>query len=197
MKSKTKLIVVTGGPGAGKTAVLEYMRKIVCPHVAILPEAAGILFSGGFWRLSSPSAVRAGQKAIFHVQQEMQNLVIGEKKWTSALCDRGLLDGIAYWPGPASEFYKALTTTKEKEYLKYAAVIQLQSPSLELGYNKSNPIRTESAELAAAIDKKIHLVWKHHPQYVFIESSTSFIDKVDRAAKVIQSFIPNCNCANS
>jgi adenylylsulfate kinase-like enzyme len=43
-----KLIVVTGGPGAGKTALLEVARKALCSHVALLPEAATILFGGGF-----------------------------------------------------------------------------------------------------------------------------------------------------
>ncbi len=43
-------IVLTGGPGAGKTAVLEIIRHHFCPHVHILPESAGIVFGGGFPR---------------------------------------------------------------------------------------------------------------------------------------------------
>ena len=43
-------IVLTGGPGAGKTAVLELVRLYFCRHVHVLPEAAGIVFSGGFPR---------------------------------------------------------------------------------------------------------------------------------------------------
>jgi uncharacterized protein (DUF2249 family) len=43
-------IVLTGGPGAGKTAVLELFRAAVCEHVNVLPEAAGIVFGGGFPR---------------------------------------------------------------------------------------------------------------------------------------------------
>ena len=54
----TGFVVLTGGPGAGKTAVLEFIRKVLCQHVAILPEAASILFGGGFWRLDSKSAKR-------------------------------------------------------------------------------------------------------------------------------------------
>ena len=45
---QTKFIVITGGPGAGKTAALEMVKKSFCNHVVILPEAASILFSGGF-----------------------------------------------------------------------------------------------------------------------------------------------------
>ncbi len=35
-------IVLTGGPGAGKTAVLEMVRHVVCAHVVLVPEAAAI-----------------------------------------------------------------------------------------------------------------------------------------------------------
>ena len=33
-------IVLTGGPGGGKTAVLEVVRRHFCEHVVVLPEAA-------------------------------------------------------------------------------------------------------------------------------------------------------------
>ncbi len=38
-----KRIALTGGPGAGKTAVLELLRKYFCKHVRVLTEAASIL----------------------------------------------------------------------------------------------------------------------------------------------------------
>lgn len=190
--SATELVVLTGGPGAGKTAVLEFVRKVLCEHVTILPEAASILFGGGFWRLDSPSGKMAAQRAIYHVQEEMQHLVLDEKKWSMGLCDRGTLDGLAYWPGTDSEFFTTLNTNLEKEFQKYKAVIHLRSPSLQKGYNYQNPIRVESAELAAKIDEKIHLIWKAHSNYSVIESSDNFIEKVHEAARRIQSFVPEC-----
>ncbi|MGE5048473.1 MAG: hypothetical protein ACM3PC_07910, partial [Deltaproteobacteria bacterium] len=36
-------IVLTGGPGAGKTAVLELARSMLCRHLRVLPESASIL----------------------------------------------------------------------------------------------------------------------------------------------------------
>lgn len=191
-KHDTQLLVLTGGPGAGKTAVLELVRKVLCEHVTILPEAASILFGGGFWRLDSLTGKMAAQRAIFHVQEEMQSLVLDEKKWSMGLCDRGTLDGLAYWPGTESEFFATLNTTQEKEFQKYKAVIHLRSPSLEKGYNHQNPVRVESAELAAKIDNKIHKVWMKHPNYSVIESTDSFIEKVQTAAKRIQSLVPDC-----
>ncbi len=43
------LMVVTGGPGASKTAATTATRSF-CEHVAILPEAAAIVFGKGFPR---------------------------------------------------------------------------------------------------------------------------------------------------
>ncbi|HVY44872.1 MAG TPA: AAA family ATPase, partial [Minicystis sp.] len=85
------LIVLTGGPGAGKTAVLEVVRKHFCDHVEVLSESAGIVFGGGFPRRSTPAAKRAAQRAIFGVQREIERLAIEESRADLVLCDRGTL----------------------------------------------------------------------------------------------------------
>ncbi len=194
---KTKLVVVTGGPGAGKTAVLEIIRKELCGHVVILPEAASIVFGGGFWRLQSISARQASQRAILHIQQEIERLVLGEETWAVGLCDRGLLDGLAYWPGDARDFWQAAGTSLEAEYARYHSVIHLRTPDEDLGYNNhSNPLRTESAAQAAEIDGRIHDIWSRHPRYRTIESTPDFLVKVERAMLHIIEDLPDC-CANA
>jgi hypothetical protein len=65
-------VVLTGGPGAGKTAVLELIRQSFCVHVKVLPEAAGIIFGGGFPRDEGVEQRRAAQRAIFYVQREVE-----------------------------------------------------------------------------------------------------------------------------
>ena len=45
-----RFVVLTGGPGAGKTAVMEAAKQIFAQDVMILPEAASIVYSGGFPR---------------------------------------------------------------------------------------------------------------------------------------------------
>lgn len=188
----SSLIVLTGGPGAGKTAVLEFARKAFCKHVAILPEAASILFGGGFFRLNSDYAMRSAQRTIFHIQHEMQLVARNEQKWPTILCDRGTLDGLAYWPGDAADFYRDLRTTEETEFAKYAAVIHLSTPSLTNGYNHQNPIRIETAEEASRIDEKIHKIWKNHPHYLRIDSSVHFNQKLQTAMSVLTNYLPQC-----
>ncbi|MGH1469527.1 MAG: ATP/GTP-binding protein [Bdellovibrionales bacterium] len=186
------LTVLTGGPGAGKTAVLESVKMLLCEHVAILPEAASLIFSGGFWRLESNTARQAAQRAIYHVQTEMENLVLSEGKWCFALCDRGTIDGLAYWTGDEESYWKSFNTTKEKEFLKYESVIHLEVPELHQGYNHQNPLRKETVSEARAIDEKIHKVWRDHPGYNFIKSEDSFFKKVVATTELIKKVVPDC-----
>lgn len=189
---KHKRIVITGGPGAGKTAVLEIARKYFCEHIAILPEAATILFSGGFWRHKNVEAKKASQRAIFYIQREMERLVEGEQKTAVALCDRGTLDGLAYWPESEEEFFKEIGTTKAKEYARYDAVIHLRCPSILMGYNHSNPVRIETAEEALILDEKILKVWEGHPNRFIIDSSGDFLTKVSKTISAIRNHLPEC-----
>ena len=43
-------------------------------QVVIVPEAATLLFSGGFPRSLEPSAILAAQRAIFHVQRNLEDV---------------------------------------------------------------------------------------------------------------------------
>lgn len=188
----TQLVVLTGGPGAGKTAVLEMAKKILCEHVAVLPEAASIVFGGGFWRLESASAKISAQRAIYHVQREMENLVLGENKWAVGLCDRGALDGLAYWTESEESFLKMTGDRIEDEYSRYQAVIHLRSPAQELGYNHQNPLRVETAIQAKQIDDRVQSIWSRHPRYKMIESVPAFLDKANLAIKYIVENLPEC-----
>jgi hypothetical protein len=188
----TRLIVITGGPGAGKTAVLEMAKKFLSENSTILPEAASIIFGGGFWRLPSLTAKAAAQRAIFHVQSEMENLVREEKRWALGFCDRGTLDGLAYWPNSEKTFWEISNTTLEKEMNKYYAVIHLRSPSDLFGYNHINPLRIESAAQSQMIDDKIANIWKNHPRYEVVMSNESFFTKAQTAINIITKYQNDC-----
>ena len=187
-----KRIVITGGPGGGKTAVLEIARKNFCQHIAILPEAASILFGGGFPRGHSAATKKASQRAIFHIQKELEILTEEEGNSAIALCDRGTIDGLAYWTDTEELFWKEVGTSKEEELKRYIAVIHLRTPPLEHGYNHQNPVRIESASEAALIDIKIEEVWKDHPHRYFVTSENEFLEKVETAIRIIKSYLPEC-----
>lgn len=184
-------IVLTGGPGAGKTALLELIRQSFCSHVTVLPEAASIVFGGGFPRHSDPECQRAAQRAIYHVQRQLE--ITGDSHNAAiVLCDRGTLDGLAYWPGAQGDFWAPLGTDRAQELARYDAVIHLRTPTVELGYNHQNPLRTESAARAGEVDALILQAWDGHPRRWLIESSADFLDKAAQALDALRGELPEC-----
>lgn len=183
-------IVLTGGPGAGKTAVLEMMRKTLCEHVKVVPEAASIVFGGGFPRTQPLEARRAAQRAIFFIQRELESAVAANNV-SIALCDRGTVDGLAYWPG-SDDLWAAVGTTHSEQLGRYHAVIHLRTPTLESGYNHQNALRVESAIQAAEIDARIAAAWAGHPQRYEVESSRDFMTKVARVIELVRRELPEC-----
>jgi predicted ATPase len=184
-------VVLTGGPGAGKTAVLELIRQSFCAHVKVLPEAASVVFGGGFPREDDLACRRAAQRAIFHIQRELE--MVGDNHNPAVvLCDRGTIDGLAYWPGPVEDFWSSLGTTVEAELGRYDAVIHLRTPALEHGYNYQNPLRTESPTDAADIDGRIAEAWSLHPRRFLVESASDFLDKAAQALTLLRNEMPEC-----
>lgn len=188
-------IVLTGGPGAGKTAVLEMVRRSLCQHVKVLHESASIVFGGGFPRDEDDECLRAAQRAIFHVQRELE--VIGDVHGPAiVLCDRGTIDGLAYWPGPVEDFWASTGASWDTELARYDAVIHLRTPSPSRGYNHANPLRTESPSAAAEIDARILEVWAPHPRRHVVESTDDFLEKATAALMILRAELPECCSRN-
>jgi broad-specificity NMP kinase len=183
-------IVLTGGPGAGKTAVLEIIRHSLCEHVKILPEAAGVIFGGGFPRSQSAGVLRATQRAIYHVQCGLEEAFAAQGAGVM-LCDRGAVDGYAYWPGP-EDFWSAVGTKRGDVLRRYYSVIHLRVPDRAHGYGHQNPLRIEDGAEAHRIDNRILEAWEGHPRRIVIDSTDNFIDKVHRTIEALRIQLPEC-----
>ena len=57
-------IVLTGGPGGGKTTAADLFRREMGEAVLIVPEAATMKFTGGFPRFPAPHPVRLAPPPI-------------------------------------------------------------------------------------------------------------------------------------
>lgn len=183
-------IVVTGGPGAGKTAAIELARRAFCTHVEVLPETAGILYGGGFPRSSDPARQRTAQRAIFFVQRELEASA-DVLEPAVVICDRGTVDAGAYWPGPG-ELWSSVGTTLDEQCARYDVVIHMRTPSLTNGYDHSNPLRQESASDASLIDQRIGELWSRHSRLYSIDATPNFLEKVEQVMTIIAKELPEC-----
>lgn len=172
--------------------MLETVRRNFCEHVQVLPEAASIVFGGGFPRGTTVPLRMAAQRAIFHVQRELERAAVETRKAAVILCDRGTLDGLAYWPVDDATYLAQVGSDRDAELARYAAVIHLRTPPVENGYDHTNPLRIESAREAQAIDARIERAWSSHPRRAFVDSAPEFLQKVARAVALIREHIPEC-----
>ena len=190
-RHEPRLVVVTGGPGGGKTALLELARRDLCEHVALLPEAASIVYGGGFPRRELAASRRAAQRAIFRVQRELERDECEQGTAGLILCDRGTVDACAYWPDDVADFWRDVGATVEGELSRYATVIHMRTPPPS-EYNHRNPLRTETAVEAARIDVRIAEAWRAHPQRFVIDHRADFMTKVGDALRIIRDEVPRC-----
>lgn len=185
--------MLTGGPAAGKSAVLELARLFFCRHLLTLPEAAGIVFGGRFPRNHREDIRRAAQRAIYHVQRELESTAEVENA-AVVLCDRGTPDGSAYWAGDG-DLWSAVGTSREAELQRYYGVILLRTPSAPDAYDQRNPLRIETQDEARAIDTKIADAWAGHPRLYEIPATEDFLTKAAHALLHLRELMPEC-CRN-
>jgi predicted ATPase len=183
-------IALTGGPGGGKTTSAELFRREIGEAVVIVPEAATILFQGGFPRSTQPSALRHTQTAIYHVQRHLEDEYLSLYPNRVLLCDRGTIDGAAYWPGPSEVYFDSLQTTMEAELARYDAVIFFETAAVGgSSIEGGNPIRNESLQQAIALDTKLRALWANHPHFTLIPHHSSFLQKITFALHTLQQIV--------
>ena len=186
--NKPKTIVLTGGPCAGKTTLAAVLSKVFQDEVVILPEAASLLFKGGFPRWTEKEARKATQRAVYSVQNQLEQAYRIHHPDKILILDRGTLDGAAYWPSGPKDFFKSLGTTLKSELKKYDAVIYLESASKDVYLvNKSkNPYRSETWEEANRLDQQTVELWKQHPKLFWIANRRSFHDKISQVVTILR-----------
>ena len=92
----------------------------------------------------------------------------------------------------SEEFLSSLATSEAEQLARYAAVIHLRTPAAHQGYNHQNPLRTESATVAAEIDERILQAWQRHPRRFIVDSSADFLAKAAQAFDLLIAEVPGC-----
>jgi predicted ATPase len=184
-------IVLSGGPGGGKTTAADLYRREIGEKVVVVPETATMLFTGGFPRVGEPEARTATQRAIFHTQVALEDIQGALYPHRVLLCDRGTIDGAAFWPDDAPEgFFKSLGTSLEEQLGRYDAVIFFESAAVgDISIEGGNPARTESNEEARQLDMRLRELWSEHPNFHFVPHSASFFAKLQDGLGQLQRIV--------
>ena len=183
-------IVVTGGPGGGKTTAADLFRREIGERVVVVPESATLLFSGGFPRVVEPTACASAQCAIYHVQTNLEDVQSARYPDRILLCDRGTVDGAAYWPGSAEDFFKAVGSSEERELARYDAVIFFETAAAGgISIEGGNPVRIESNEEALELDRRLRALWSKHERFVVVPHNPSFVKKIMFGLAMLESIV--------
>lgn len=181
-------VAVTGGPSGGKTTLIEALKKEFGAKVKVVPEAASILYKGGFPRVKSYEGYYHAQRAIYFTQKELEELRCKSHPDALIVCDRGSLDALAYWPDSAESFFSSVHSTMPAEIARYDWVIHLETAT-EPDYDASNEVRTENFHEALLLNEKIKKSWEGHPQRIVISAEQDFFSKMKKATQVIAAIL--------
>ena len=190
MKRITK-IVITGGPCAGKSTAMSWIRNAFSQRgytVLIVPETATELITGGVapWTCGTNADY---QKCQVELQLTKERLfeqaaatMPGEK--ILIVCDRGVMDNRAYMTEEEfADIMKALHGDLITWRDSYDAVFHLVTAAngAEPFYTHSNnAARYESVEEAIALDERLLSCWTGHRYLRVIDNSTGFEEKMRR-----------------
>lgn len=177
-------IVLTGGPGAGKTVLCDLIPSRYPDRFAAVPEAATQIYQRfqTRWDRLDTEGRRAVQRQIYQLQVEQESRAARTYPGKVLLLDRGTVDGAAYWPDGPDDYWRALDIERAEELARYDAVIWMQSCAAVGAYDgdATNPTRFEDAAQALLCGEALHAVWKDHPCLLTIDACPTLDEKLRR-----------------
>lgn len=194
-------VVVTGGPCAGKTESLSYIKNYFSKKgwkVLIVPETATEFLLNGISDVDGSLTTYDFQMLVTKKQLYKEELYsdavnLMKNKKILIIYDRGLLDGKSYVPEDV--FARILTKgiqMSEREVLnRYDGVIHMVTAAIGAReyYSHNNPARKEDADRAVMQDKKTYNCWKTHPCMFYIDNSTGIAQKIEKVIDSIEKII--------
>lgn len=194
------MIVITGGPCAGKSTALSWVQNEFSQkgyQVIFIGEAATELINNGI-SVSSCKDRMIFQQALMCFQQEREKIYLQTAKNMPQekiliVCDRGILDSKAFLNEVEFQYLvKELKANEVELRDNYDAVFHLVSAAkgAEQFYTlENNKARSESIEEARVIDDKLIAAWTGHPHFRVIDNSTDFNGKMRRLISEIAAFL--------
>ncbi|MFQ5520304.1 MAG: ATP-binding protein [Candidatus Methylomirabilia bacterium] len=170
------VIVLTGGPGGGKSTLLEELQRdpAWAGQFVALPET---VHYARF--LSISPGEKLFQRVMVRLQMALEEGVdraLGPSDPRPILCHRGSLDPLAFWMQrgwPEEAFFAFTETTRSAHYQRYTGVLHLVTAAdgaLSKYTRWPDAHRPESPEEAVRLDRWLQQAWSAHPAYVRIDN---------------------------
>jgi predicted ATPase len=189
VSSKACRIVLTGGPGAGKTMVSRRIAEAEPDRFVLVPEAATQVYSAlrTRWDRLTIEGRYDVQRRIYRLQVEQEERLAIEHPGRILLLDRGTIDGAAYWPHGPEDYWRDLGTTLEAELARYDRVIWMQTCAAVGVYDgdTSNACRFEDADAAVASGNLLALLWGGHPRLSRVDAFQHLDEKVQAVRRLV------------
>jgi len=184
-------VAISGGPGGGKSTVAEALRRELGASVVVVPEVATHLLGGFFPGIECADDRRAVQRAIYHVQLNLEAIHRARAGTDGVLVfDRGIIDGAAYWPDGSDAFFETVCGDAHAARGQYDAVVFLESAAQGgLAIDSENVARTERQREAARLDALLYELWSPHPEFRFVGHTPAFETKVEAALATLRELI--------
>jgi predicted ATPase len=187
--AKARRIVLTGGPGAGKTVVSRRLAEAEPDRFILVPEAATQVYSALQTRWDRLTLVGRYdvQRRIYRLQVEQEDRLAADHPDKTLLLDRGTIDGAAYWPHGPDDYWRDLGTTLEAELARYDRVIWMQTCAAVGVYDgdASNACRFEDADAAVASGNLLALLWGGHPRLTRVDA----FERLDEKIRVVRQLM--------
>lgn len=169
--SEIPLIVIAGGPGAGKSGVLVSIKRAFRGEVIFVPEVATFLIKT--LRLKPPfrgNDLRVWQRAVAEVQAAKESLAVLEaarQGHRGVVLDRGRCDGAGYLDGGWEEFGELIGSQPDLEFVRYDHVVFLEMPPEDIwrANHGNNATRKEDWPEAEELGRRLRVAWQDHPSF--------------------------------
>ena len=190
-----KRIVLTGGPGAGKTVISQLLAAESADRFVLVPEAATQVYAAlqTRWDWLDVPGRRDVQRKIYRHQIEQEDRIAAANPGKILLLDRGTIDGAAYWPEGPGEYWRDLGSTLAAELMRYDAVIWMQTAAAIRIYDgsTSNACRFEDPAAAVSSGEVLKTLWRDHGRFRTIDAYQVLEDKLRAVRETLAECVDN------
>lgn len=199
-KPKISTIVITGGPCAGKTTGMSWIRQVFSLKgykTIFVPECATELISAGVAKDDSFSLFDF-QSALIDLQNKRERIYRNAAASMNhdkilIVCDRGMMDSEAYLGKVDFErILDNLRINPAEINSRYDGIFHLCTAAKGVRDNyttANNAARSENADEAVQVDDSLIEVWKDHPYHRIIGSKDGFHKKMEQLIREIAELL--------